>query len=191
MRRSPREVAAARGERRSSCGAKRDEEMDAAPGSAFPRHPAPAPRRMEVIELDTYHGSIYLAARTNHREFHRVETEIAVRYRFLPAASGVECPGPESFEGRTANLSAGGLLLEGRVPDDGIIGDLIMGRVLVGLELGLPGEGGERVLKTIGRVAWMEGLEHGLEGVLIGLHFDEITAEDRERLVEFVIRNTV
>ena len=114
------------------------------------------------------------------REFIRIDTELFVEYRFIDNRD----PGkhPHFYSGRTQNLSGGGLLLQGVVPDTSWVPDLLMGKILLGLKIRMP-DGS--LLKTLGKMAWVEKKENGT--CLIGIRFKEITRSDQDRLVRMVI----
>ncbi|RME73497.1 MAG: PilZ domain-containing protein [Planctomycetota bacterium] len=119
---------------------------------------------------------------TERREFARVNVDVPVRYKFLSR----EHPVPdEIFEGRCANLSGGGLLLLGRVPDEGLLAPLLTHRVLVGVVLQLPTLA--EPIKALCRVGWIES-HPGRERVPLGLTFREITREHQDAIFRYVIR---
>lgn len=128
----------------------------------------------------------------NHRVFSRIELELGVRYRFLPTHPAVSVPGPESMQGSTTNLSAGGLLLVAHLPTGTSFADLLLGRLNVGVEVDLPqSDGGFFTVRAICRVAWMEDVEEHTGNCNLGLAFQEITLEHRDRVVDHVIRFSI
>lgn len=128
----------------------------------------------------------------NHRVFSRIELELAVRYRFLPTHPAVSVPGPQHLLGATTNLSAGGLLLVANLPTGTSFADLLLGRLNVGIELDLPqNDGGYFTVRAICRVAWMEDVEEESGSCNLGLAFQEITLDHRDRVVDHVIRFSI
>ncbi len=126
------------------------------------------------------------AFRKENREYLRIKAHLPVRYRFLTEVR----QGPELrvvYTGRTENVSGGGILLQGRIPDEAWIPDLLCERVVLGIEIALPDR--EAPVRALGRVAWVETKDpHTLESHL-GVKFREITRLDQDRLFQFVIEN--
>ena len=117
------------------------------------------------------------------RQFVRVPVDLRVDYQFIDqsAPTGSE----EVIHGHSANLGAGGLLLVGPVPDNGIIVDLLMRRVFVSLDIHLPGL--KESIRTLARVAWVESIDVARKECSMGLMFKEITGESQDRLFRFII----
>lgn len=118
------------------------------------------------------------------RDFVRVAADIPVGYRFRPHAGkgGTEA----LFAGTTANLSGGGLLLQGKLPSIAAVTDLLTGRTTLDIELALPGDAW--VIRAKGRCAWVETVEEATLKCHLGVRFTEISPEDKERIFRFVIR---
>ena len=120
------------------------------------------------------------------REFFRVKLEVPVRYKFLskfrqaPALTTIH-------EGATSNISAGGLFLVGHIPDLTWIPDLLMQKMVIGLNLLLPTS--EVPIKALARVAWLETLDEATQKCGMGLKFKEISAEDKDKIFQFVIKS--
>lgn len=119
------------------------------------------------------------------RDFLRVLIERPVRYRFVRRAAA----GPERLEecdGSSVNLSGGGLLLSGPIPDVDWVVDLLMEKivVMVEIDLGL----GERV-KALTRVAWLEELDEETHVCKMGLKFKEITRQAQDQILNFIIES--
>jgi c-di-GMP-binding flagellar brake protein YcgR len=121
---------------------------------------------------------------SERREFVRMRANLAVRYKFL-SNSGEEIDS-ETHEGITRNLSGGGLLLEGKVPNAQWIPDLLMQRIVVGVNLLLP-DGNEPV-KALTRVAWVEAFDETASKCAMGLMFREITREHQDMIFRYVIK---
>ncbi len=119
------------------------------------------------------------------REFVRIRAALPVRYAFLDP-HGNRLP-PGLSEGASGNLSAGGLLLQGKIPDLAWVPELLTQRMAVAITLSLPGE--FRPVETIARVAWIETIEPASHRCNLGLTFREITREDQDRLFRLVVRS--
>jgi c-di-GMP-binding flagellar brake protein YcgR len=119
---------------------------------------------------------------TEKREFVRVNVDVPVRYKFL--SKSIRVP-DEIFEGRTGNLSGGGLLLMGRVPHEDLYAHLLTQRVLIGVLVQLPTR--QDPIKALCRVAWIEA--HQEPGrVAVGLAFREITRDHQDAVFQYVIK---
>ena len=118
------------------------------------------------------------------REFIRVRAELVVKYKFL--SHGAQSVPDEVFEGTTSNLSGGGLLLVGTIPNTDWITGLLMDRIVVGVNLFLPGDA--EPVKALTRTAWIEALDERAQRCSMGLRFKEITKEHLDRLFKFVIK---
>jgi c-di-GMP-binding flagellar brake protein YcgR len=126
--------------------------------------------------------------RQERREFIRVREQCPVEYRFIGGADG-GFHEKEPCLGATDNISGGGLKLVGPLPNLDWVPELLIGRMAVGLQLRLPGE--EAPVSAIARVAWMEVENRKSRRFLMGLRFMDISRQDRERIVQFIIRAQV
>ena len=127
----------------------------------------------------------YSFAKEN-REFLRVKAQLTVRYRFLSEHR----TGPEFqvvFKGKSDNLSGGGFLLQGRIPDESWIPDLLVERIMVGVEIVLPDK--QEPVRALARAAWVETVDQTTLECRLGLKFREITRRHQDRLFQFVIEN--
>lgn len=120
------------------------------------------------------------------REFVRVKLEVPVRYKFL-AKERIEPELDHVYEGTTWNISGGGLLLAGRIPVFTWLPDLLLSKILIGVNILLPGT--DTPIKALARVAWIETIDEGTKRCGIGLKFREITTADRDQIFQFVIRS--
>ena len=119
------------------------------------------------------------------REFVRVRAEVPIRYKFLSETA----KGPELdtiYEGVTDNLSGTGLLLLGKIPILDWIPDILMQRIVVGVNLHIPDV--SLPIKILGRVAWIETIEEKTQRCYLGVHFKEITTQDKDAIYRFIIR---
>ncbi len=118
------------------------------------------------------------------REFVRVRADLPVKYKFLSQDGGLASD--EIFDGTTSNISGAGILLVGQMPNSDWITGLLMERIVVGINLFLPGA--EEPVKALTRTAWIEALDERSQRCSMGLRFKEITKEHLDRLFKFVIR---
>jgi hypothetical protein len=116
------------------------------------------------------------------RRFVRIEKGLTVRYKFLSLDPRVTV-GPEMYEGYTHNISQGGLLLIGKMPDPEWTSRLLRQRIVLGVTVELTKA--ERALRAVCRAAWLEPVEEGLTA--FGLAFSEITREDQDRVLDFIL----
>jgi len=118
------------------------------------------------------------------REFVRVRAELPVKYKFLSQDPGFLSD--EVFEGTTSNISGSGLLLVGQMPNADWITGLLMERIVIGVNIFLPGS--NEAVKALTRTSWIEALDERSQRCSIGLRFREITKEHLDRLFKFVIK---
>jgi c-di-GMP-binding flagellar brake protein YcgR len=118
------------------------------------------------------------------RRFLRVQRGLSVRYRFisLDPAFAIES---DRYSGRTHNVSQGGVLLLGRLPDPHWEEHLLSHRLVVGISLELTKA--ELPVRAICRAAWLEPAEDDPEMKAFGLSFAEITREDQERILRYIL----
>ncbi len=122
---------------------------------------------------------------SERREFVRVRASLGVRYKFLNRAG--EDAGDKVYEGVTQNLSGGGLLLTGKIPDVEWIPDLLMQKIVIGVNIVLPDS--PEPIKALTRVAWAEAFKEGSGKCAFGLMFREITKEAQDKIVRFIIKS--
>ena len=135
------------------------------------------------------------------RRFVRLPTTVSVTYRFISQVP-VEGRGPhgtlrpggsvprEVYEGQTANLAAGGMLLVGPIPDKELIADLLMQKVIVGVEMQLDPTGAGKSIHALCRVSWVEAVEEKESRYGLGLRFVEITSAAQDEIFRYVISNS-
>ena len=122
-----------------------------------------------------------------HRDFVKLRSPLTVRYKFVNP--GGEKLSPALFEGSTANLSAAGMLLTGKIPEAGWLADLLTGRAWIVLNLAIPGD--PEPVKAMARVAWIEKVDAELSSCPLGLVFQEIDPDGRAKVQRYVIRAQV
>jgi hypothetical protein len=106
-----------------------------------------------------------------------------VRYRFV--SNSPEFGSDRVHEGRTDNIGGGGLLLTGQVPSVEWITELLMEKIVLAVTIDVPDA---PAVKAIARVAWLEAIDQNTEVCQLGLTFKEITGENRDRILEYVIK---
>ncbi|MEE8142407.1 MAG: PilZ domain-containing protein [Planctomycetota bacterium] len=121
---------------------------------------------------------------SERREFVKIQTDIPIRYKFLSKV--LDLGEDQIFEGTTADLSAGGCLLHGKVPDLNWIAPLLMGKIHMGINLLLPSV--DTPIKAIGRVRWVEAFEPGNDRLYLGLGFNDIRKESQDLIMKYLIR---
>jgi c-di-GMP-binding flagellar brake protein YcgR len=125
---------------------------------------------------------------SERREFTRLRSRIGVRFKYLTSSlqhSDLE----RVYEGTTTNLSIGGLLLAGPLPQLDWIKELLLGRMSIGVNLQIPK--GVEPLKALARLTWIESFEDGSMATRMGLKFQEMPAEHRRALSEFLVREAM
>ena len=123
--------------------------------------------------------------RPERREYVRVKAKIPVKYKYLSHNPSFSCD--TVFEGTTSNISGGGVLLEVELPDREWITDLLMQRLIVGVNILLPNA--PEPIKALTRVAWIEAVEPSSGKCAMGLQFKEITKEQQDYIFQFIIRS--
>ena len=118
------------------------------------------------------------------RRFLRIQKGLSVRYRFISLDPGFKM-NSDRHTGRTHNLSQGGLLLLGRLPDGLWEEHLLSHRLVVGVSLELTKA--ELPVRAICRVAWMEPFDGDQDLTAFGLAFAEIAPEDRARVLRYIL----
>lgn len=125
------------------------------------------------------------AFESEKREFTRVRVAVPVKYKFL--SHELEHPDLEKiWDGETANLSGGGMLLRGKIPDLNWLPSLLTGKMKMGVNLILPTF--DLPVKALTRVAWIEGLEEGTQKALLGLRYVEITKTAQDEILKYIIK---
>lgn len=118
------------------------------------------------------------------RQFVRVRMDVPVRYKLVrPTGEKVL---EDLFEGNTNNISTGGLLLQGKLPDPSYVIELLAQRVRIALNMAIPGD--TVSIKAIARAAWIERLEASSGVFPMGLSFEHLDDADRARIQRFTIK---
>ena len=120
---------------------------------------------------------------SERREFVRVRTDLSVRYRFLSKTIEVT---DEIHAGTTSDVSGGGLLLVGRIPNPSWYVGLLTQQIVVGVNLTLPSA--PEPIKALCRVAWIEAAEGESGRTAMGLKFREISRDSLDQVFQYVIK---
>lgn len=119
------------------------------------------------------------------REFVRVNCEVAVRYKFI-CRQRVDTEMISIYEGKTNNLGGGGLLLQGKVPKIDWVADLLLHKIIIGVNMWLPDS--QEPVRALTRVAWIETIDEKTLQCSMGLMFREITTMDKDKVFRFVLK---
>jgi len=129
-----------------------------------------------------------MASGSERRRFVRVDVDLPVQYKFISLDPRKPVDG-ELHTGFTRNISQGGLLLIGRIPNLEWISPLLMSRIVVGISMELTGD--REPIRSLCRVAWLETVEEKSQRAAFGLIFSEITRMEQERVMQFVIKSQI
>ena len=125
---------------------------------------------------------------SERRHFVRVNVDVPVSYKFVPLDPRMSVA-QELHNGYSRNISQGGLLLIGRLPNLSWISPLLMSRMIVAVSLQLPQV--QAPVKALCRAAWLETVEEKSQRAAFGLIFNEIANEDRDRVLHFVLKSQI
>jgi c-di-GMP-binding flagellar brake protein YcgR len=118
------------------------------------------------------------------RQFVRVPKTLSVSYR-LTGVSG-EDVGSDTLTGETENISAGGMLLKGHLPDPNVITELLMRRVVLLVRMELPDV--DHTVTALARVSWLDSIDVESGLFSLGLEYKEITKEAQDKIIAFILR---
>lgn len=125
---------------------------------------------------------------SERREFTRLSTRVTVRFKYLTSA--VQHPDLALVhEGSCGNLSIGGMLLSGPIPQLDWVKELLLGRMFVGVNIQLPRHA--EPIKVLARLAWIEALDDGVRMARLGLSFQDMNGEHRRLLSDFLVREAM
>lgn len=117
------------------------------------------------------------------RKHYRITKKVKVKYKFISQFPQLEVP--ESYEAVTKNISTTGLLLKAEIPKPEIVSDMMLKKIMVFLEIFLPGE--KRPLKATAEMRWIENIDASKNAYSIGLKFVDMTQEDKNLLTKFIL----
>ncbi len=119
------------------------------------------------------------------RRHYRISKEIKVRYKFIiPGSNPKE---EEFYEATTKNISTTGVLLRAKIPYPELLGEMMLKRVLLYLEIILMRA--NAVIKATAQLRWAESVDVNNNIYHIGLKFVDMTADDKNTLTEFILNN--
>lgn len=113
----------------------------------------------------------------SRRSYRRYPTELAVPYR-------IGSEGEAWLEGRSLNLSAGGLLLRALRPSDSELAGLLAERSLVSLSLQIA----DRTVHVTARLVWCDDIKESDE-CRLGLRFLDLDSTDQEFLWRWILEH--
>lgn len=120
---------------------------------------------------------------TERRHFKRLVVKLPVRLLLIDAKESRELPG--TLLPHTVDISGGGLLFEISNLTEEWIRGLTSGMIRVGLELDLPTYA--EPVRVLAKVAWLKKKETDPKRYLLGLNFIDITEEDRDKVLRYVV----
>ena len=123
--------------------------------------------------------------RSERREFDRVTSDLPVRYECI----GVEGEPVETrvYEGTAVNISAGGMLLLGPIPDNISLKQVLEEKIAVRTTLRFPDE--KEPIQALSRISWLEPDKNCPGKCMLGLEFKEISTEDVDKIFALIIRS--
>ncbi|NUN48031.1 MAG: PilZ domain-containing protein [Candidatus Brocadiae bacterium] len=122
---------------------------------------------------------------TRERPLVRLRQPAEVRYKFL-SKTRQDPEQNEIYEGTAPSLSSVGCLLDGKIPRIDWLADLLMQKMVLGVNLLLPPD--PEPLKVLGEVHWIERIDEETGRCRIRLSFREITQADRNRIFTFQVK---
>lgn len=119
------------------------------------------------------------------RQFVRIPTALKVTYRLM-SVSDKDAP-QEVLTGETQNISAGGMLLQGHLPDPNLITELLMRRIVLLIKIEIPDS--DQPLSALARVSWLDSIDVESGIFSLGLEFKEITKETQDQIIEYILKS--
>ncbi len=122
-----------------------------------------------------------------NRDYLRVKASVPVRYRFIADHLSDAEIGRE-LSGQSRDLSGGGILLQGAIPDETWIPDLLMEKITLEVTVYLPDA--REPVQALARAAWIDtgNADQGL-GCSMGLKFVEISRDAQDRLFQYILHD--
>ena len=122
-------------------------------------------------------------AQHERRDFERVRGALTVHYKLESVSElGVA---DEPLQGVTEDINPRGILLRGSLPSLDLVVPLLTQKVLLAIEIEIPKP--QTVVRALAAVRWVEEVEEEGNQCALGLHFNEIGADDRQKLFEFLV----
>ncbi len=122
---------------------------------------------------------------SERRKYLRIRDEIIISCKFMN--SSISDPASDKiYEGKVINMSGGGIMMRGPIPNPQWIPELLSQRMAVGIRFLLPGE--EEPIKALTRVAWIGAVDESSHNYRIGLRFEELAVKDVDKIIKFIIK---
>ena len=117
------------------------------------------------------------------REFERIRVDLPVQYKLL-TVSELQVP-DDICIGETTDINPRGILLVGSLPSLDLRVPLLTQKIILSIEMSLPRP--KFMVQAIARVIWIEAVEEEQKRCSMGLTFNDISQEDREKLFQFLV----
>tara|TARA_Y100000815_G_C13036625_1_gene385197 strand:+ start:88 stop:513 length:426 start_codon:yes stop_codon:yes gene_type:complete len=117
------------------------------------------------------------------REFERIRVDLPVQYKLL-TVSELQVP-DDICIGETTDINPRGILLVGSLPSLDLLVPLLTQKIILSIEMSLPRP--KFMVQAIARVTWIEAVEEEQKRCSMGLTFNDISQEDREKLFQFLV----
>lgn len=127
-----------------------------------------------------------LVAPPKRRRFTRVNAALVVDYTF--ASSSGKRMLDQEYQGKSRDISGGGCLLEGSIPEREWIPALLLEDIKLEVDITFPGD--RPTLHTEATVAWIDPDDSSEEAFQLGLEFQDLPDDERKHIIDFVIRET-
>jgi len=120
----------------------------------------------------------------NKRKHLRWPVDIAVKYKFI-SKDVQDSALSKIYDGATRDVSRGGMLLMGALPNASCLADLLTNKILIGLNFYMPTD--SVLIKTLSQVVWIKAVDTRTLSHTIGLKFTGISPEDSERIWKYIV----
>jgi c-di-GMP-binding flagellar brake protein YcgR len=120
---------------------------------------------------------------SERRRYYRINCELDIRYKFISQC--VEIKHTNFFEGKSSNISVGGILIKGIIPELSYLPSLFLNEINVIVYIFLPRS--SDAIKAIACVRHLEIIDRSLNLFNIGLEFTEISSESKNILSQFIL----
>ncbi len=117
------------------------------------------------------------------RRYYRLTFELDVRYKFV--SQMIEIKQDKFYEGKSNNISVGGLLLKGIIPNPEYISRMFLNEIAILTYIFLPRL--TEPIKALASLRHIEILDKNINLYNMGIEFTEITNESKNILSEFII----
>ncbi len=117
------------------------------------------------------------------RRYYRINCELDVRYKFV--SQYIEIKQDKFLETKSSNISVGGILIKGIIPDLNYIPHMFLNEIIILLYIFLPRAA--EPLKALASLRHLEIVDKSINLFNMGLEFTEITSESKNILSEFIL----